>query len=135
MATSPNHQLQITSAFPTLIGRMQAAGPEATNEQLAALVLERERMSPSHDHANFGGWHSRTDLFDWPGEAVVRLRGWITEALQKVVQASAQLPESQARNAPPRGSFQISAWAKSPAAETTTGCTTTRRAPGRVAIT
>ena len=111
MATSPNHQLQITPAFPTLIGRMQVAGAEATNEQLAALVLERERTSPSHDHANFGGWHSRTDLLDWPGDAVARLRGWITEALQQVVRASAQLPESQARTAPPRGAFNVSAWA------------------------
>jgi uncharacterized protein (TIGR02466 family) len=111
MATSPNHQLQITPAVPTLIGRMQISDPAMTNEQLTALVLERERSSPSHDHANFGGWHSRSDLLDWPGEAVIRLRGWITESLQQMVQASAQLPESQARNAPPRGSFHVSAWA------------------------
>lgn len=111
MTPPPGHTLQITPSFPTLIGRMQVDDPAATNEQLAAIVFEKERTSPSRDHANFGGWHSAMDLLDWPGDAIVRLRGWITDSLQRMVQASAQLPESQARHAPPRGSFHVSAWA------------------------
>ncbi len=111
MASAPPAELQIAAAFPTLIGRRQLANTAAVNDQLAGLILDREQQSPSHDHANFGGWHSAGDLLEWPGEAIATLRGWITESLQSMVQASSQLPESQARSTPPRGSFRVSAWA------------------------
>jgi uncharacterized protein (TIGR02466 family) len=111
MATPQSGDLQIAAAFPTLIGRQQISDPTMTNTELTSLILEREQINPSHDHANFGGWHSASDLLEWPGTAVATVRGWITDALQRIVQASAQLPESQARSAPPRGAFRISAWA------------------------
>lgn len=105
------HDLQVVPAFPTLIGRRQIAGSEAVNRELTALILEREASSPSVDHANFGGWHSASDLLEWPGEAIGSLRGWISNGLQQIVQAALQLPESQGRGSPPRGSFRVSAWA------------------------
>lgn len=111
MATVPAAELQIVPAFPTLIGRRQFPNAASVNDPLTTLILERGQSSPSHDHANFGGWHSAGDLLEWPGEAVATLRGWITESLQAMVQASTQLPESQARTAPPRGAFRVSAWA------------------------
>lgn len=111
MATAPAAELQIVPAFPTLIGRRQLANTASVNAALTALILEREQSSPSHNHANFGGWHSAGDLLEWPGDAVATLRGWITESLQAMVQASTQLPESQARNTTPRGAFRVSAWA------------------------
>jgi uncharacterized protein (TIGR02466 family) len=111
MASTPPAELQIAAAFPTLIGRRQFADTASLNDQLAALILEREQSSPSHDHANFGGWHSAGDLLEWPGEPIATLRARITESLQAMVQASTQLPESQARSTPPRGSFRVSAWA------------------------
>jgi len=111
MATAPAAELQIVPAFPTLIGRRQFPNTASVNDPLTTLILEREQSSPSHNHANFGGWHSAGDLLEWPGEAVATLRGWITESLQGMVQASTQLPESQARTAPPRGAFRVSAWA------------------------
>jgi uncharacterized protein (TIGR02466 family) len=109
--TSATLDLQVAPAFPTLIGRRQIAGIDRVNQELASLILDREASSPSVDHANFGGWHSASDLLEWPGEAIGSVRGWITEALQRIVQASLQLPESQGRGSPPRGSFRLSAWA------------------------
>ena len=111
MSSAQPAELQIAAAFPTLIGRRQISGTAHVNEQLSSLVLQREQSSPSQDHANFGGWHSASDLLEWPGEAIATLRGWITESLQSMVQASVQLPESQARTTAPRGAFRVSAWA------------------------
>ena len=111
MASAQPAELQIAAAFPTLIGRRQFHDTPQLNEQLASLILEREQSSPSQDHANFGGWHSAGDLLEWPGEPIAMLRERITESLQAMVQASTQLPESQARSAPPRGSFRVSSWA------------------------
>lgn len=102
----------VALAFPTLIGRFQIPGTEAINARLREVVLEREAAQPSHDYANQGGWHSQNDLLDWPGEEVVALRGWFSEGLGRMVQATGQLPEVQARGtAAPRGAFRVMAWA------------------------
>jgi uncharacterized protein (TIGR02466 family) len=102
----------VSLAFPTLIGRFQIAGTAAIDERLAAMVLEREASQPSRDHANQGGWHSASDLLEWPGDEIAAVRGWISEALGRMVQATGQLPEVQARGAPiPRGGFRAMAWA------------------------
>jgi uncharacterized protein (TIGR02466 family) len=102
----------VALAFPTLIGRFQITGTEAINERLAALVLEREAATPSRDYANQGGWHSANDLLEWPGDDIAAVRGWCSEGLTRMVQATAQLPEVQGRGvAIPRGAFRIMAWA------------------------
>jgi uncharacterized protein (TIGR02466 family) len=111
MTAASQSEFEVTAAFPTLIGRCQRTGVEAINERLARQILDRERSSPSHDHANFGGWHSAADLLDWQGDEIVALRNWITGSLQQIVRASLLLPESQGRQAAPRGSFAVSAWA------------------------
>lgn len=103
---------QVSQVFPTLVGRFHVPAAERVNERLAAMVLEREAALPSRDHANHGGWHSASDLLEWPGTEVADLRGWISEALGRMVQATAQLPEVQGRGAPiPRGGFRAMAWA------------------------
>lgn len=103
-------QHHIALAFPTLIGRFQMAETEAINAGLLRLLLEREAAHPSHDYANVGGWHSSADLLEWPAAEIDLLRKWISEALNRMVQATGQLPEVQGRPAP-RGSFLLSAWA------------------------
>ena len=102
---------QVSHAFPTLIGRFQLAGTDQINERLTALVLEREAALPSTDHANLGGWHSQGDLLEWPGEEIATLRNVISEGLNRMVQATAQLPEVQSRGPIPRGGFRVAAWA------------------------
>lgn len=103
---------QVTQAFPTLIGRYQIAGTEAINTRLATVVLAREASMPSRDHANQGGWHSASDLLEWPGDDIAAVRGWFSEAVGRMVQATAQLPEVQARaQSNSRGSFRAMAWA------------------------
>lgn len=97
-------------AFPTLIGRFQMSGTESTNAALLAILLEREASTPSVDYANLGGWHSSGDLLEWGTPEVESLRNWISEALNRMVQATSQLPEVAGRAAPPRGSFRVSAW-------------------------
>ncbi len=103
-------QHSIALAFPTLIGRFQYPKAESINAGLLRVVLEREAACPTVNYANVGGWHSAADLLEWPSAEIDKLRSWITEALNRMVQATAQLPEVQGRPAP-RGSFGISAWA------------------------
>ncbi len=100
----------IALAFPTLIGRFQIAHSAAVNAGLLRLALEHEAAEVSRDYANVGGWHSAGDLLDWPGPEIAELRKWIIEGLNRMVQATGQLPEVRGRPAP-RGNFTISAWA------------------------
>ena len=101
---------QIGLAFPTLIGRFQISNTEATNAALFRTLLDRESRTPSNDYANLGGWHSSGDLLEWGTPEVESLRNWISEALNRMVQATGQLPEVVGRSAPPRGGFRVSAW-------------------------
>jgi len=101
---------QISMAFPTLIGRFQISNTETTNAALKKTLLEREASLPSTDYANVGGWHSAGDLLEWQTPEVELLRNWISEALNRMVQATGQLPEVAGRTAPPRGGFRVSAW-------------------------
>jgi uncharacterized protein (TIGR02466 family) len=102
---------QIALAFPTLIGQFQLPDTAPVNEALTQSILEREKKTPSQDHANQGGWHSQADLMDWPEPEIATLRSWISEGLNRMVHATFQLPEVQARSAQPKGGFRVSAWA------------------------
>ncbi len=97
-------------AFPTLIGRFQVSNTETTNAALKKTLFEREASFPSTDYANVGGWHSAGDLLEWQTPEVELLRDWISEALNRMVQATGQLPEVAGRTGPPRGGFRVSAW-------------------------
>jgi uncharacterized protein (TIGR02466 family) len=103
-------QHHIALAFPTLLGRFQVPEAESVNAGLLRLLLQREADSPTEDYANVGGWHSTADLLEWPGAEINTLRTWISDALNRMVQATGQLPEVQGKPAP-RGAFRISAWA------------------------
>lgn len=108
----PEQQLmshQFALAFPTLIGRFQLSNTTGINEKLLQTLLDRESSQPSVDYANQGGWHSSSDLLEWSTPEIGQLRQWISEALNRIVQATGQLPEVQGKPAP-RGSFRISAW-------------------------
>jgi uncharacterized protein (TIGR02466 family) len=106
----PNSQ-SVALAFPTLIGKFELQNTSHINTALERLILEKERSTPSRDHANHGGWHSPADLLYWPGEEIETLKRWMSEGLSRMVQATLQLPEVQSRAERPQGSFRISAWA------------------------
>jgi len=94
-----------------LIGKFQYPSTEHINAELKQLILERERITPSDDFANLGGWHSPSDFLEWPGNAVATLRSWISDNLGQMTAATYQLPEVQGRPMPGRGGFMVHAWA------------------------
>jgi uncharacterized protein (TIGR02466 family) len=78
---------QIASAFPTPVGRFTLPDAAAFNAGLRRVILDRER-------AETGGsavaWRSGPDLLEWPGPEVGTLRGWMMEAVNRMVAATAE---------------------------------------------
>jgi uncharacterized protein (TIGR02466 family) len=81
--------LEITSAFPTLIGLLRVPDAEAMNQDLRALILADEARYLSLGRSNIGGWHSRPDFLNRSESAVCALTTWITWAVRKMVDATA----------------------------------------------
>ena len=97
-------ELEVTRAFPTLIGQMRVPDPEVMNRDLQALILAHEREYSSVGRSNVGGWHSRPDFLNWPDPAVSGFGSWLTFALRRMIAASAGANAFQ-------GTLSISAWA------------------------
>ena len=95
---------QIAHAYPTPVGRFKVPGAEAVNRELRRVILEKEKTEPSDNYANVGGWHSRSDLLEWPCPEVRVLSGWIGEALGCMAAAVAEKKTY-------RGQFAVVAWA------------------------
>lgn len=104
---------QVSLAFPTLIGRFRAPPGEVpeVNAELRRLVLEKERTVPNDPHANAGGWHSPSDLLDWPSPAIQTLHGWIAEAVNQMIRATLDYMKTTGMHRPFTGSIQLTAWA------------------------
>ena len=96
-------ELEVTSAFPTLIGRMRVPDADAMNQDLRALILAGEAEYGSLGRSNVGGWHSKPDFLRCPEPAVAGLTTWITWAVRKMIEASAG-PGAF------RGTLSLSAW-------------------------
>src|ERR1700751_1330378 len=97
-------ELEVTPAFPTLIGKLRVPDPEVMNEDLRALVLAEEAEYPSLGRSNIGGWHSRPDFLKNPHPAVSGLNTWLKWALRRVIDASTGANAFQ-------GTLSVSAWA------------------------
>lgn len=76
----------VSFAFPTPVLQKQFEGTEATNAELLALVLEREKLSSTVGRSNVGGWHSAEDLFEWPGSAIETFRQYVAEGISEISQ-------------------------------------------------
>lgn len=76
----------ISFAFPTPVLQKQFPDTADINDQLLALVLEREMQSPSVGRSNIGGWHSGEDLFEWPGPAIAKFREFVAEGISEISQ-------------------------------------------------
>jgi uncharacterized protein (TIGR02466 family) len=82
-------QFEVTSVFPTLIGRSRVPDAESMNEELRTLILDEEAKYSSLGRSNVGGWHSRPDFLRRPEEVVGALTNWVTWAVKRMVDATA----------------------------------------------
>jgi uncharacterized protein (TIGR02466 family) len=96
--------LDVTPAFPTLIGTLQVPDAGTMNEGLRSFILTEEASHPSLGRSNIGGWHSRPDFLNHPEPAVTALTNWVTWAVTHMVGATAG-PDRF------KGTLAVSAWA------------------------
>jgi uncharacterized protein (TIGR02466 family) len=97
-------ELEVTQAFPTLIGRFHIPDAEAMNRDLQTLILTEETQYPSLGRSNIGGWHGRPDFLNQRDPAVAALTNWLSWTLRRMIGASAGSDAFQ-------GMLGISAWA------------------------
>src|SRR5262245_34102643 len=95
---------QVALAYPTPIGRFRIPEAADVNRGLRRLILEKEAAEPSDDYANVGGWHSRSNLLDWPQPEVAALKDWILDAVKHMIAVAND-------GAPPSGRIAVTAWA------------------------
>ena len=81
--------LDVTAAFPTLIGRWQVPDAYALNEALRHLIFAEEASYPSLGRSNVGGWHSRPDFLKKSDPHIHALNAWIKWALDCMIRLSA----------------------------------------------
>jgi uncharacterized protein (TIGR02466 family) len=96
-------KLEVTQAYPTLIGRLQIPDAEAMNRNLQALILAEEAKYSSLGRSNIGGWHSRPDFLGQRDPAVSGLTTWLNWGLRRMIEASAGLTTFQ-------GPLSVYAW-------------------------
>src|SRR5262245_55926013 len=97
-------ELEVTQAFPTVIGRLRVPDAGAMNQDLRALILSEEDRQVSLGRSNIGGWHSRPDFLNRPEPSVAALTTWVTWAVSRMVDATAG-PGTF------KGTLSASAWA------------------------
>lgn len=97
-------ELEVTQAFPTLIGRLRVPDPEVMNRDLQTLILAKEAEYSSLGRSNIGGWHSRPDFLSNPDPAVSSFTTWLTWGLRRMINATAEGNTFQ-------GTLSLSAWA------------------------
>jgi uncharacterized protein (TIGR02466 family) len=97
-------ELEVTRAFPTLIGRLQIPDADAMNRDLHALILAEEMKYLSLGRSNIGGWHSRPDFLGQRDPAVSALTTWLNWGLHRMIEASAGSNTFQ-------GPLSVFAWA------------------------
>lgn len=97
-------ELDVTPAFPTLIGRVRLPDAETMNQGLHALILNEEAQYSSVGRSNIGGWHSRPDFLHRSDANVVALMSWIIGSLRRMICASTGEDAF-------KGTLSITAWA------------------------
>ena len=82
-------EIDVTPAFPTLIGRLRIPDADAMNQELRDLILAGEADHASLGRSNIGGWHSRADFLNRADPPVLALKVWLTWALRRMIDATA----------------------------------------------
>lgn len=67
---------------PVLHGRVADAEP--LNAALSDAIRSRRASDAGIERSNVGGWHSRTDMLSWGGEAAARLAGTAIRAAKRL---------------------------------------------------
>ena len=94
-------------AFATPIIAFQWPDSDALNDELTALILDREKQDQSKVQlSNAGGWQSSDDLLMWGGTAVGELKRRIDALLFATLKETSATP-----NDPPKTQFRIDCWA------------------------
>lgn len=86
-------QTEITLAYATPILRRLCDGAGPVNAGLKAAILERAEAPAGENKSNVGGWHSDTDLFNWPVPEVHQLLGWVGKATKSMMAATTRVSE------------------------------------------
>ena len=97
-------ELEVTSAFPKLIGRFRVPDAQSMNRDLQALILAEEASYQRLGRSNIRVLHSQTDFLARPEPAVEALATWVDWAVGEMVDATAG-PGALS------GSMSVSAWA------------------------
>ena len=97
-------ELEVTPAFPTLIGRVRLPDAETLNQGLHALILNEEAQYPSLGRSNIRGWHSRPDFLHRSDANVDALTSWIIWSLRRMICATTGQDAF-------KGTLSITAWA------------------------
>jgi uncharacterized protein (TIGR02466 family) len=97
-------ELEVTPAFPTLIGRLQIPDAGMMNRDLQTLILAEEAQYSSLGRSNIGGWHSRPDFLVRCDPAVAALITWLNWGLRRMIEASTGSNTFQ-------GALSVFAWA------------------------
>ncbi len=84
-------QTEITLVYPTPILQRQCDDAPAVNAALRDAILERAEPAKGAAKSNVGGWHSDTDLFDWPVPEVRVLLGWAAKATKSMMAATTRV--------------------------------------------
>lgn len=78
----------IILTYPTPVLHQQIEAATQVNQALKAVILERCTSAPSEGKSNVGGWHSDTDLFNWPIPEIQQLLGWVGTATKSMMAAT-----------------------------------------------
>jgi hypothetical protein len=97
-------ELEVTPAFPALIGRLQIPDAGAMNRDLQTLILAEEAQYSRLGRSNIGGWHSRPDSLVRCDPAVAALITWLNWGLRGMIEASTGSNRFQ-------GALSVFAWA------------------------
>ena len=82
-------ELEVKTAFPTVIGQIQVPDADEMNQALRKLILAEESRHPSIGRSNLGGWHSRPDVLHHSEPMVAILLTWMTWGVSRMVDAAA----------------------------------------------
>jgi uncharacterized protein (TIGR02466 family) len=102
--TAASHGGAVKRVYATPLYTHVWPDAEATNRELARLILSRMPAEAQNRQSNVGGWHSGPDLLSWGGPAVAQLGQWIGTAIKTMTLETGGLTSVP-------GMFGIWAWA------------------------
>ena len=97
--------MRVDALFSTPLISLRLDDPEPTNRAILSAIAERRRTDAGRRRSNARGWQSGDDVFEWTGEAGLRV-------LDACLSACAQHTDDVGmRDARPRFAWQVQAWA------------------------